>query len=227
MFKKLSFIFLAMLVSILSYANVVLTYNETTKKIVPSEVGLAGQIYPVFVFHMPCGYTDFELKATVTNFNGGNVHDGTELIFYYNSNYPYIGTTGAAPLQEFNIKLTKVWVSVSESSTHSDHDSRVLIPHSNNGNTVINSGNNRYSIQAKTTGGGKVGGVVMIIGYDSSNTDLANNLNPTNLNLSWMIVFRNSNGAERDANGNYIWRPIAPAYWTYSTDLFNNNNYKQ
>ncbi len=224
MFKKLSFIFLAMLVSILSYANIVLTYNETTKKIIPSEAGLTGQIYPVFVFHMPSGYTDFELKATVTNFNGGNVHDGTELIFYYNSCYPYIGTIGAAPLQEFNINLTKVWVSVSSSSMQSGHDSRVLIPHKNKGTTVISSGNNNYSIQSKTAG--KVGGVVMLIGYDSSDTDLTNNLNPTNLNLSWMIVFRNSNGAERDADGNYIWRPIAPAYWTYSTDLFNNNNYK-
>lgn len=223
MFKKLSFIFLAMLVSILSYANIVLTYNETTKKIIPSEAGLAGQIYPVFVFHMPSGYTDFELKATVTNFKGGNVHNGTELIFYYNSCYPYIGTTGAAPLQEFNINLTKVWVSIS-STYYSLHDSRVLIPHKNKGTTVISSGNNNYSIQSKTAG--KVGGVVMLIGYDSSDTDLTNNLNPTNLNLSWMIVFRNSNGAERDIDGNYIWRPIAPAYWTYSTDLFNNNNYK-
>ena len=226
MFKKISFAFLAMLVSVLSYANVALTYNETTKKIIPSEVGLAGQLYPVFIFHIPSGYTDFELKATVTNFNGGNVHDGSELIFYYNSCYPYIGTTGAAPLQEFNINLTKVWVSVSASSAQSGHDSRVLIPHDNNGTTVINSGNNNYSIQSKTTG--NVGGAVMLIGYDSSkDQDLANNLKPTNLNLSWIIVFRNSNGAERDANGNYIWRPIAPAYWTYSTDLFNNNNYNK
>ena len=227
MLKKLSFIFLAMLVSILSYANVVLTYNEATKKIVPSEVGLAGQIYPVFVFHMPSGYTDFELKATVTNFNGGNIHNGSELIFYYNSCYPYIGNTGAAPLQEFNINLTKVWVSISASSIQSNHDSRILILHKNNGTTPIASGIYNYSIQNRIAGGGRVGGVVMLIGYDSSkDQDLANNLNPTNLNLSWMIIFRNSNGAERDANNNYIWRPIAPAYWTYSTDIFNNNNYK-
>ena len=55
MFKKLSFIFLAMLVSILSYANVVLTYNETTKKIVgrPKQ-----KDYAEFMKDVKAGYYD-------------------------------------------------------------------------------------------------------------------------------------------------------------------------
>lgn len=235
------FIFFIFALTIISsiYGNDALTVTENRDKIIPSEVHFQPQYYPVFIIDMPDGYTDFELKGSVTNFIGtgsdpDNSHDGTELIFYYHSNAPYVSTSGGrAPLQKFNIDLTHIYFTVSTASKYTND--------SKNGWITVNGTewdgrryiyqlksttaltNNNYAISSYVSSNGKVGSIMVIIGWDknSSNTydkTMEQNCNPTNYNMIWTVLFQNDATSERDGNNNPIWRVISPVYWISDCD---------
>ena len=215
-------------VSILSAQTVLIGYDTKTGTIVPSNTNMQTQSYPVFNFQIPAGYTDFELKASITNFEGPNGTDadepldhlGNEVVFYYNSCFPYIGTTGAAPYQKFDITHTYVYFSASDvvkyinSSTQNvqapaNWDSRRYI-YQIKSTAVLQTNQTSYDIASYLATNAKVGGVLMICAFaDNTFTDIT----PTNIQLIWTIRFFNRAGGEMDSNGKPIYRPITPTNW--------------
>ena len=104
--------------------SVGVSYNTKAHTFNPSVIPLTAQLYPVFCFSMPEGYTDFELKASVTNFKApGDTdtedepsdHVGEEVVWYYNSTAPYISDTeGRCKFQKFDREFTFVYFQVSD-----------------------------------------------------------------------------------------------------------------
>ena len=311
--KIILFILLGLWNFSLYAASSALVYDDAQNKIVPRGAGLQPALFPVFQFEIPIPYTDFELKATITNFDAGTTgtnaasHDGSEVVFYYNSAAPYIsnGNAGRAPYQKFSLDNTYVYFTIAPgqsnyyvSFTNKDTAS------SANYNSTNYAGNNKYlryayqsnfdsrrwycqiickynalstnayslqsylrettkqyqignsdlyigrsntvvtptppyieyylsSTQSTASGKtqlkagyygfrGKIGGVLMIIGYDTSTSassidkTLAQNLNPLNVKLNWVIRFMNDTQVEEANNNTYdseIWRPILPITW--------------
>ena len=156
--KIILFILLGLWNFSLYAASSALVYDDSQNKIVPRGAGLQPALFPVFQFEIPQPFTDFELKATITNFDAGSTgsnapsHDGDEVVFYYNSAAPYIsnGNTGRAPYQKFSLANTYVYFTIAGgyssyymSFTNEDTAS------STNYNNSTYAGNNKYSLTSK------------------------------------------------------------------------------
>ena len=213
--------------------SVGVSYNTKARTFNPSVVPLTAQLYPVFCFSMPEGYTDFELKASVTNFIGlvpgiedkPEDHVGDEVVFYYNSMWPYIGTTPpptkAAPFQKFNPSLIGVYFQVSKKYASSSWDGRRYIKQTNAGTSELSIDELQYSLYSNLDSPmiSKVGGCLVVCGFNpATDTEMAENLKPTNGKLMWTIRFFKLSGGEQDANGNPVYHPIFPITWINSTD---------
>lgn len=233
MVKNLKYLFITtlfILTSILYGQTVGVTYNIDAARFNPPQVPLQAQLYPVFCFSMPDGYTDFEIKASITNFIGlvpgiedkPEDHLGNEVIFYYNSMWPYKGTTPtkAAPFQKFNPNLIGVYFQISQKFDTSPWDGRRYIKQTNAGTTELETNNLTYSIYySGRTNNIKIGGCLVVCGFDpATDTEMAENLKPANAKLMWTIRFFNLSGGEQDSNGNPVYHPIFPITWINTTD---------
>lgn len=232
MTKKIFLIATILFAFIIANGNDVLTVTNNKTEITPSYAQFQPQYFPVFVIDMPEGYTDFELKGSVSNFTGtgttpNNSHDGTELIFYYHSNAPYVAAGGRAPLQKFNKDLTHIYFTVTNAIKYTNNnktgwvsvngkwDGRKYIYQLKSERAITN---NDYSLSSYLTTGGEVGAVMVIIGWDKNTSNIYDSTmetycTPLNRNMIWTILFQNNITSEKDENNNPKWRVIMPVFW--------------
>ena len=225
MFSRILLSLFLLFAAIVGYSADMLTVNNG--KIQPTKYNLQLPLYPVFYFSMPEGYTDFELKGTITNFNNPSTgiednpgdHLGEEVVFYLYSAYPYVGNTGAAKFQKFDPK-TKVYFQVTNAAktapdTPFDQslswDPRRYIKQQFS-NTILDASNTKYAIFSYLRENAKVGGALVIA---VGNTGI---IKPTNTQLMWTIRFFNNNESEHDGNGKPLYHPIFPVYWIDNHD---------
>ena len=233
MFPRILLSLFLLFAAIVGYSADTLTVNNG--KIQPTKYNLQLPLYPVFYFNIPDGYTDFEIKGSITNFKGtGNTsvedepsdHLGTEVVFYYNSLYPYIATTGVAPYQKFNINLTSVYFQLSKAGKTSYNtsftgswDARRYIKQQAS-TSVLTASNINYSINSyRYDANSKIGGVLIICGFNTTtDIEMSTNITPTNTSLMWTIRFFNIAQGEQDSDGNPVYHPIFPCNWINSSD---------
>lgn len=233
-------------------AKDVLTVDQNTLNITPKYSRLQIPLYPVFCFTIPEGYTDFELKASVTNFKGNTSnplqlsdfpsdHIGNEVVWYYNSLFPYLSGSnnrGRAPYQKFNINFTKVYfqltdaIKITATLNRTDNgtwDSRRYLIQTIS--TLNNLTSINYSLSSyRKSSSNIISGVMIVCGFDIINDkELAAHIRPDNINLMWTISFTNPAQVEHDSSGKQIWRPIIPTTWIsdYNSRIVNINDLTQ
>lgn len=242
---KIFYTFLLLIICSFSFGADTLSINNSKTKISPAYANYQLHYFPVFIINIPDGFTDFELKASITNFKGtganpDNSHDGSEIIFYFHSNAPYIGTSGRAPLQKFNPLLTRVYFKVSKASKYTKLYNNVLSWVNVSGNwdgrkyiyQLINPDltsitTNEYSLSNYLAPNARVTSVMIVVGWDKTATSgfdniMETNCKPTNNNLTWSILYQNSVTSERDSNNNPLWRAITPIEWIDNCNLKTN-----
>lgn len=245
--KKFATFLILFLSTIISYSvTKQLTVNDVNGNVFPEIANYQSAWYPVFSFVIPDGYTDFELKGSVINYgdiNGDSTitsHNGTEVIYYYNSMYPYADFSdtgkGATPFQKFHEVHNQVYFTASRAIRYTYNGSffpadantwdprkwiRQIPSFEPLTKAQINYSLDNYTIYNQ----GSINSVIVIIGYDRNAIDSFNKTmkelcKPTNTNLVWSILFYNRLQSERD-NGNYNtgtgtgakWKAIMPIYW--------------
>ncbi len=242
-----------LLISLITYSiarNDTVTVNPATGTYSPAYSNTQAAWFPIFILNIPEGYTDFELKGTITNFGDVNgdssisAHNGTEVIYYYNSQYPYIGLIGRAPYQKFNEVYNQVYFTTSRAVRYTldgnfipvssaTWDPRKWIRQIPSFNILGN--DLTYSLGNYTTIDGSINSVVVIIGYNRNsvpsdpdyefNNTMKEQCKPTNVKLIWSVVYYNRDHAEHD-DGTYNpgtgtgakWKAIMPVGWTTSIE---------
>jgi len=143
--------------------------------------------YPIIKIEMPKGYsyTDFELKASVTNFAISNGY-----VFFFMTaslGYPQTYTT-----------IPKVWFTDSSFTGNGEWSCRVW--------RAWASGSTIYSQLINHTSG-QVGAIIVVPQEPQTI------LSATNTHLIWSYNLLSSGNREVDSAGNPIWRPTVPVAW--------------
>jgi hypothetical protein len=196
-----------------------LSYNATNQTIVPKTAQLQPQLYPVFVFSIPEGFTDFELKASVTNFKDPNsntsTHKGNDVVWYYNSAYPYLSGDaglGIAPYQKFDIQSTYVYFQVSRALYTNDDPLTMYtqLPYSGEGWD-----SRRYIVQT------------IYQGSSLTNTDYAiSHYMYTKPNITWIQVASSSTGSTTNAFINSASNSAGTSNVAFRRMYFRDSNYR-
>lgn len=141
--------------------------------------------YPVFVLTVPHGasWTDFELKASRTNFGEAQ---GDGWIYYYHSAGELGHEVGAPPDVWYNdtgIPARNRWIAQQTAGP------RIAIA------------------DALADGDSQVGGIIIIV------TDPAVIDASRDTGLVWSYSWMDGSSADTDTAGRSIWRPIVPTAW--------------
>lgn len=151
--------------------------------------GLPQRKFPVFRIDIPrlSGFTDFEIKATETNFGATG---SPTLVFYYHSPDPQ----KASVTTQIWSAQPKVWF------TDSSFTTDIRRWRTQNSTQSI-------AAQLTNTANGEVGGIIFVP------QEFASWCVSTNRNLAWSYCLYNRGVSDKDAQNRQIWRPIIPTSW--------------
>lgn len=205
------------IISICCAQKLTLTTNANNHaNIQPADLNLQAQWYPVFVIDFPVseGWTDFELKGSVTNFQrpvDGN--PGDELIFFYHSQAPSVNNNNANVFkyQQFDPEWIKVYFCATNikkyykgsisvvnmnwgnsllnniaTNFNGVWDSRWSVRQKNNGTNAISVGNLDWTLSSYLLSptNDKVIGVMIIVGWDKTASSTDPNVNKFQNNMN-------------------------------------------